>query len=166
MLLFKYKIKKETYCILTSIVDPISLSEIKALYWRRWQVELDIRKFKYDILYDKIRSKNHNSLLLDIECIRFISIISAIIEYIGNHKNNNHKKKIHSKNCLSLLFSRLLKLFIYQKDNSINEIAKIIGIIFDTVVEVIANRTNIRIRISPSTKWNANGNRYGNKGIT
>ena len=40
--LFKYKIKKHEYYILTSITEKITISEIKALYWRRWKVETDI----------------------------------------------------------------------------------------------------------------------------
>ena len=56
--LFKYKIKGNTYHILTSITEKISIAEIKALYWRRWKIETDNKKFKYDILSSNIRSKN------------------------------------------------------------------------------------------------------------
>ena len=48
--LFKYKINNEVYCILTSITEKISISEIKGLYWLRWKVETHIKKMKYDAL--------------------------------------------------------------------------------------------------------------------
>ena len=83
--LFKYKIKKEIYCILTSITENIIIGEIKALYWRRWKIETDNKKFKYDILRTNIRSKKINSIATDIECIKFVSILSSIIEYFGQN---------------------------------------------------------------------------------
>ena len=100
--LFKYKIKNEQYYILTSITEDISINEIKALYWKRWKIETDNKKFKYDILLNNVRSKNHNTFMVDIESVRFIAILSAIIEYIG--KDNKSRYKINSKNCLDQLY--------------------------------------------------------------
>jgi hypothetical protein len=77
--LFKYKIKDEIYNIFTSIIESITVGEVKALYWRRWKIETDNKKFKYDILRNNIRSKNYNSIATDIECIKFMSILSSII---------------------------------------------------------------------------------------
>ena len=162
--LFKYKIKKENYYILTTIIDDISIKEIKALYRKRWKVETDNKKFKYDILYNNIRSKNHNSFLVDIEAIRFVSIISSFIEYLGKDCIKS-KTKINSKNCLDVLYKHLLVLILYGKNNECchKEICRIIGIIYKTVTQIIKNRFYTRRRVTPSTKWNINGNRYERK---
>jgi len=157
--LFKYKIKGNTYHILTSITDKITIAEIKALYWRRWKIETDNKKFKYDILASNIRSKNNNSINVDIECIKFISIISSIIEHIGKEKLRENKK-FHSRNCIDVLYRNLLKAILYEPENY-EEICRLIGIIYKKIINVIIGRKSKRIRVSPSTKWNANGNRYG-----
>lgn len=163
--LFKYKIDEEDYFILTSITEKISINEIKALYRKRWNNETDNKKFKYDILYNGIRSKNYNSFLVDIESIRFMSIISAFIEYLGKNDIKS-KTKINSKNCLSVLYKTLLQMMLFGKNN-INchkNICRIIGVIYKTVTVIVADRTYTVIRISPSTKCNIKGNRYGNGG--
>lgn len=157
--LFKYKIKGKCYHILTSITEKISIAEIKALYWRRWKIETDNKKFKYDILSSNIRSKKNNSIAVDIECIKFMSIISSIIEHIGKGKLKENKK-FHTRNCIGLLFRRLLKIILYEHENY-EEICRLVGIIYKKIVDVISGREAKRIRVSPSTKWNANGNRYG-----
>lgn len=162
--LFKYKIKTHVYCILTSITEKISIKEIKALYGKRWNNESDNKKFKYDVLYNGIRSKNYNSFLTDIQTIRFISIISAFIEYLGKNSTAPNKK-INSKNCLEILYSKLLRMLFYggTGEHNYKEICRIIGIIYKTVTEIVKNRHYSRKRLKPSTKWNRYGNRYGNK---
>ena len=157
--LFKYKIKGNTYHILTSITDKISIAEIKALYWRRWKIETDNKKFKYDILSSNIRSKNKNSIATDIECVKFMSLISSIIEHIGKEKLKENKK-FNTRNCIGILYRKLLKALLYEPNNS-EEICRLVGIIYKKVVDVIIGREVERKRVSPSTKWNANGNRYG-----
>ena len=162
--LFKYKINTENYYILTSITDKISIKEIKALYRERWKNEIDNRKFKYDILYNGIRSKKYNSLLVDIESIRFISIISSFIEYLGKDAIKS-RTKINSKNCLDILHKKMLYLLLFEPNCEYKNkaICRIIGIIYKSVIQIIKNRVYERKRISPSTKWNINGNRYGNQ---
>ena len=157
--LFKYKIKGNTYHILTSITEKISIAEIKALYWRRWKIETDNKKFKYDILSSNIRSKNNNSIAVDIECIKFMSIISSIIEHIGKEKLKENKK-FHTRNCIDILYRSLLKIILYEPENY-DEICRLIGIIYKKTIDIIIGRTVERKRVSPSTKWNTNGNRYG-----
>lgn len=161
--LFKYKIKNENFYILTSITDKLTIGEIKALYWKRWNIETDNKKIKYDILCEDIRSKNYNSFLVDIECIRFISIVSSIIEYIGQ-TTLRQNTKINSKNCLKLLFERLLRPMLYYENNETTRkyICLVIGIIYRSVVDIVKGRRYKRKRVKPSTKWNINGNRYGN----
>ena len=158
--LFKYKIKKHEYYILTSITEKITISEIKALYWRRWKVETDIKKFKYDILSSDIRSRKYNSFLVDIESIRFISIISSIIEYLGKD-DLKFKKKFNTTNCIHVLYRNLLKLIFYSNDKV--EICRILGIIYKKIISLVNDRSCLRKRVKPSTKWNTNGNRFGNK---
>lgn len=162
--LFKYKIKNENYFILTSITDKISIKEIKALYRKRWKNETDNKKFKYDILYNNIRSKKHNSLLVDIESIRFMSIISSFIEYLGKG-NIKSRTKINSKNCIGVLYKKLLYLLFFGGNTEYvyKNICRIVGVIYKTVIQIVKNRRYDRIRVKPSTKWNINGNRYGNK---
>ena len=157
--LFKYKIKDEQYNIISSITENISIDEIKALYWKRWKIETDNNKFKYNILEANIRSKNDNSIATDIECIRFVSILSSMIEYLGKCKEN---KKINTSNCVSLLYKKLLYLLFYDNKNT-EEICRIIGIIYKTLVDIIEGRNYERIRLSPSTKWSKDGNRNGHK---
>ena len=149
--LFKYKIKNEEYYIMTSIVEKISINEIKALYWKRWTIETNNKKFKYDILSTNIRSKKHNSLMVDIEIVKFISIMSAVIEYTG--KDSNSRNKINSKNCLDQLYNRLLKIFLYgtDTDEENKNISMIIGVIYNVVTQIVKNRSYKRIRVSPST---------------
>jgi hypothetical protein len=159
--LFKYKIKNHQYNILTSITEKISIAEIKALYWKRWKIETNNKKFKYDILSSNIRSKNYISIHVDIECVKFIALLSSIIEYIGK-ENLRENKKFHSKNCLGVLFRKLLKIIIYEPLNY-NEICRFVGIIYKKIIQIVYNRSCIRARVSPSTKWNENGNRFGNK---
>lgn len=157
--LFKYRIKNEDYCILTSIIDRVTIGEIKALYWRRWKIETDINKVKYKVLSDNIRSKNYNSICTDIEAIRFMSIRSSIIEYIGQRECPENKK-INSNNCIYLLYKSLLKTFLF-KSNDKEEILRLVGIVFATIVVVFYGREYARKRVRPSTKWNRYGNRYG-----
>lgn len=156
--LFKYSMKNHNYNILTSITEKVSISEIKALYWKRWQIETDNKKFKYDILTTNIRSKNYNSFLADIECIRFVSIISSIIEYLGKG-NLKFKKKFNTQNCIHILYKSLLRLLLYSTDGE--EICRILDIVYKKIIDIVINRSFERIRISPSTKWNSYGNRYG-----
>ena len=159
--LFKYKIKNEIYCILTSITENITVGEIKALYWRRWKIETDNKKFKYDILRTNIRSKKINSIYTDIECIKFISILSSIIEYFGHKYTCRNNKKINSRNCLAMLYKKLLYVLMYDNKNY-TEICRLVGIVYKKVVSIISNRSYERKRISASTKWNEHGNRFGN----
>lgn len=162
--LFKYKIKSENYYILTSITDNISIKEIKAMYHKRWKIETDNKKFKYDVLYNNVRSKNYNSLLVDIESIRFVSICTAFIEYLGKDSIKS-RTKINSKNCLQVFYEELIYPILFGEDNERNykNICRILGVIYKIITYIVENRNYERKRISPSTKWNINGNRYGNK---
>ena len=56
----------------------------------------------------------------------------------------------------------MLRVIFYDNTN-IQEICRLIGIIYKKVTQIINGRSYNRIKKSPSTKWNANGNRYGNK---
>lgn len=161
--LFKYKVKGHLYNILTSITDTISVGEIRAIYWKRWKIETDNKKFKYDILRTNIRSKKYYSLSVDIECVKFMSILSSIIEHISEYDIfNKSNKKINSKNCIHILYKKLLYLLFYDNKNY-DEIGRLIGIIYKKVIAIVTNRSYKRIRIKPSTKWNEHGNRFGNK---
>lgn len=161
--LFKYVIKTNTYNILTSLTN-ISLKEMKAVYWKRWKVETENKKFKYDILSKGIRSKKYESFLTDLESVFFMSIISSLIEYLGKD-TIKMKTKINSKNCLNLLYTDLLYLIVHAHYNkrTKEEICRIMGIIYKFVTDVICGRSHERVRVSPSSKWNEHGNRYGNK---
>lgn len=158
--LYKYVINNQKYNILTSILDDISIGEIKALYYKRWKIESDNKKFKYDILREEIRSKNYNSLCVDIETVMFMSITSSMMEHISGD-GIREKKKINSKNCIHVLYKKLL-YYIFYKNTDHKEICRLLRIIYKTVVDIVENRSFPRVRIKPSTKWNEYGNRYGN----
>lgn len=163
--LFKYKIKEEYYYMLTSITEKISVNEIKALYQKRWRNETDNKKYKYDVLNGNIRSKKYNSLLVDIETIRYISTLSSLIECLGVYTIFK-KIKIHTNNCLYILYNKLLRVLMYAKnsDKYFSEVCRIFGIIYKTVTQIVPDRHNIRRKITPHSKWGINGNRYGNGG--
>lgn len=155
--LFKYIIESEQYNIITSITENISIGEIKALYWRRWQIEIDNRKFKYNVLASNIRSKNNNSIATDIECVKFVSILSSIIEHLGKHKCKENQK-INTSNCIEILYNRLLYLLLYDSDN-IEQICNVVGIIYKTLVYMVEGRQCRRVKVSPPSKWTKDGNR-------
>lgn len=154
--LFKYKIKEEEYYIMTSITENISISEIKALYWKRWGIETNNRRFKYDVLCNNIRSKTYNSFLVDLESIRFITLTASIIEYLGRNKDTHNTYKINSKNCLEKLYSKLLLSLIFNShsnDSSNTHFCNIVGIICKSVTKIVKGRSYNRVRKSPKTKW-------------
>lgn len=78
MQVFKYKIGNEQYNILTSI-EKLSIAEVKAMYWLRWKIETDFKKIKYDVLMSRIRSKNYNSFLVDIHCIKLVCMFPHLL---------------------------------------------------------------------------------------
>jgi hypothetical protein len=150
--LFKYKIKDETYCILTSITEKISISEIKGLYWLRWKIETHNKKIKYDTLCNNIQSKNYNSFMTDIECSKFILTLSAFIEYI-QQKYISSNKKINSKYCLHMLFRDLLSIIFYRYKTYSSEVARLLGIVLKTLVDIVCDRAYKRTRKIPPNKW-------------
>ena len=150
--LFKYKIKDQQYYILTSITDNISIGEIKALYWKRWGIEINNKKFKYDVLYNNIRSKTYNSFLVDLEAVRFITLMASIIERLGNNKDIHNKRKINSKNCLEKVYSDLLLSLIFKSPSNKsanNEFCRIVGIICETLIDIVKYREYERVRNKP-----------------
>ena len=110
-----------------------------------------------------IRSKNYYSLSVDIECVKFMSILSSIIGHISEYDIfNKSNKKINNKNCIHILYKKLLYLLFYD-NNNYDEIGRLIGIIYKKVIGIVTNRSYKRTRNKPSTKWNEHGNRFGNK---
>lgn len=151
--------KTETIYLLTNLIKhrPMTLTK---KYWDRWDIETDFRKLKYDILYERIRSKSEHQVMIDIKIANFIGIVSAQLEKFGKVKNGY---KINTKNTLELLHTQLLHLFIYKKKTKeiMTQILSIMNIIVTTVEKIRKKRRYPRIRIFPATKWNVNGNRYG-----
>lgn len=157
--LFKYVIEDEEYCILTTITDDaITIEEMKAMYWLRWQVEIDINKLKEKIMPDRIRSKNINSLLADYETIRFVEIISSYIEYICN-RNIDYNYKINTSACIDMLYDRMIKLVFFNKMFK-SKVKTILRIISKNLVRIIIGRSFKRRRNWPIKKWGRKGNRY------
>jgi glycerol-3-phosphate responsive antiterminator len=126
----------------------------------RWKVETDYRKFKYDILYNNIRSKTKIQLMIDIKILNFIAILTGQLENSCKVKKGS---KINTKNTTEMIYTDLLKIIMYKNMTKefLSKIYTIIGIISTTVELIRKNRYHKRRRISPSTKWNINGNRYG-----
>lgn len=151
--------KKEWVYLLTNLIThrPKTLTDE---FWSRWTVETDFRKIKYDIMYEKIRSKSEKQVMIDIKILNFIGIVSAQLENFGKPKAGY---KINTKNALELFHTHLIHLFIYKKmtKNVMSQVTSIMKIIVSTVEKIRKRRTFPRRRITPSTKWNVNGNRYG-----
>lgn len=155
--LFKYKIKNEYYYILTSILDKISIKEIKALYNKRWKIETDNKKIKYDILFNEIRAKKHNSLMVDIESIRFMSIISSFIGYLCKYIKSKTKLKMNTKICLDILHKKLLRLMLFGEKYV--KICYIFNIVCSEVVVIVVDRVCTRVCVKPKSKWCNSGSR-------
>ena len=83
----------ETIYILTNLVNKTRKS-IKRLYMQRWTVETDFKKQKYDILFNKIRSKTKKQVMIDILILNLNCLIIALIENLCKTDNS---KKINSK---------------------------------------------------------------------
>lgn len=151
--------KIETIHLLTNLIKHKSTT-LTNKYWTRWSVETDFRKLKYDILYEKIRSKSEHQVMIDIKIANFIGIVSAQLENFGKIKDGY---KINTKNTLELLHTQLLHLFIYKKKTKeiMTQILTIMNIIVTTIEKIRKKRMYPRIRVFPSTKWNVNGNRFG-----
>jgi NADH:ubiquinone oxidoreductase subunit K len=129
-------------------------------YALRWGVETDFRKCKYDVMYNKLRSKTEKQIMIDVKILNFIGILIASLESVGVI---DRKKKINTKNVIEILHNRLLHPIIYEEmtPEMLNNIFRIVSIVLAVTELVRKNRIHKRIRVSPSTKWNAYGNRYG-----
>ncbi len=160
--LFKYIIAKEEYCIMTTIMDDISISEIKAMYWLRWKVETDIGKMKEKIMPNRIRSENINSLLTDLACIRFIEILSSYIECDRN-RNLDFNFKISSAACIDMIYDQILKLVLFDGKFKAR-IKELLQIISKNLVQIISGRSFKRCSYWPIKKWGRHGNRYAKSG--
>ena len=156
--IIKYIKNNEKMYLLTNLIN-YSAKTLKKNYMLRWEVETDFRKIKYDILYNNIRSKTKKQVMIDVKIFNFISILLGQLE---NACKVEHGCKINSKNTIELLYTDLLKKFLYENmtNENMSKIFDIIGIIATTVELVRKNRYHERKRISPSTKWNIYGNRY------
>jgi len=152
----KYKPNHEECYLLTNLIDH-NVTSLSRYYWNRWKIETDFRKIKYDILFDVIRSKSKNQIILDVCIINFIGLLVSMIENLGKRYKN---KKVHTKNTIYIIMYKLLNLLLY-KNRNIEEIMRIIAIIISTYEILRQNRKFKRIRKFPSTKWNIYGNRYG-----
>lgn len=155
----KYLKNNEWRYLLTNLIHR-SAETLKNNYMLRWDVETDFRKLKYDIMYNNIRSKTREQVIIDVKILNFISILSGQLE---NACKTIPQCKINSKNTIELLYVYLLKLFLYKnmtKEN-LSKIYDILDIIATTVEKVRKNRSHKRIRLTPSTKWNIYGNKYG-----
>ena len=77
--IIKYIKNKEERYLLTNLIN-VSPKKLKNNYILRWYVETDFRKLKYDVLYNNIRSKTKEQVLIDVKILNFISILVEQIE--------------------------------------------------------------------------------------
>jgi hypothetical protein len=93
--------------------------------------------------------------------------VSSYLEILINFKKDNYK--INGKNCLEILVTDLLFFLLYKKKTKkmINLLLDRINDISLTLITCRKNRSFERKRITPSTKWNINGNKcqYNKKKI-
>ena len=158
----RYTIGTEDYFLLTTLLNPkITVDILAKKYWDRWTCESDFRKVKYDVLFNGIRSVTDKQVCLDIKMVIFIGILTACIESFQDLSKKN--KKINTKNTIDILVKKLLYLMLYKNKTKkmINMLTDIIDILYTVTTKIVKNRSCPRRRVSPSTKWNANGNRYG-----
>ena len=156
----KYIKNNEERYLLTNLIN-YSSKTINNNYIDRWDVETDFRKLKYDILYNNIRSKTKQQVMIDIKILNFNAILLGYIEYICKEKEGC---KINSKNTVELFYTRILEKFLYKNMTKENlaEIYFIFEIVATTVELIRKNRHFKRRRIKPCTKWGKNGNKYEN----
>lgn len=156
---FTKNINNQIVYLLTNLINH-NTKTLTDHFWYRWEVETDFRKLKYDIMYERIRSKSEKQVMIDIKILNFIGIVSGCLEKYCKPKAGH---KINFKNLLELLFTHLLHIILYKKITK-DIFAKILSImeIITTTVEIIRKKRRYqRRRVFPSTKWNINGNRFG-----
>ena len=53
--IIRYKIKNDSYFLLTNLPKSYAtVDELAINYWKRWSVEVQFKKIKYDIFYNNI----------------------------------------------------------------------------------------------------------------
>jgi hypothetical protein len=155
----KYYVEKEEYYLLTSFLN-YDIKTLSKLYWQRWTVETHFRHIKKDIIESKLRSKTHNTIQIDIKCIHFLGMLVSFIENLK--EINKTKVKINSTDALRTVADRILILMFYKNKSGTRmmKLLKIIDLIHNNTTNIVMNRTFIRRRVTPATKWNINGNTY------
>ena len=149
--LFKYKIKNEQYYILSSITEDISINEIKALYWKRWKIETDNKKFKYNILLNNVRSKIIIHLWLTLRAFDLLHYCQQLLNIL--EKTTGPDIKLTQNMSLSIIEQIPILVFYEKNTLDVNKrICEIVGVIYKIVTIIVKNRSYKRIRISPSTK--------------
>ncbi len=149
------------YFLLTSLKDK-SIKELSDDYWGRWSIETNFKKVKYDTLFDRIRSKTNDQVIIDIKMINFVNLLSSYIENMKNIDNKNNDKKVNGKNACDITIKKLLYLLMYKKKTKIimKSIIEIIEIILDVIVTAKRGRNFKRIRKMPTPKWYHGGVRF------
>ncbi len=159
MRLIKYKIRKETYYLLTNLIDKnkYGLEYLKDLYKKRWEVETD---FKYSKLYlslENINSRKINQTKQDVYVHNFIQIIDGFLKMIIDkyNKTKNDNYMYNKKNSLYICLNKLMYILFYKKftKKTIEKILKLTNIIKDSLVNIQNNRKYSRIRKRPASKW-------------
>ncbi len=153
------KNKVMEYYLLTSLKDK-TIEELSDNYWGRWAIETNFKKIKYDILFDRIRSKTFDQVIIDIKMINFVNLLSSYIENMK--KNKNKDRKVNGKNTCDLTIKKLLYLLIYKKKTKIimQSITEIIEIILNVIIIGMKGRNFKRIRKMPLSKWYHGGVRF------
>ncbi len=149
------------YYLLTSLKNK-SIKELSNDYWGRWSIETNFKKLKYDTLFDRIRTKTNDQVLIDIKMINFVNLLSSHIENMKNFDNKNNDKKVNGKNACDLTIKKLLYLLMYKRKTKIimKSIVEIIEIILDVIVTAKCGRNFKRMRKMPAPKWYHGGVRF------
>lgn len=98
----------------------------------------------------------------DIEIHQFILTLSSYLNLLATKLVTDKSKKINNANCIKKMCEYVLRILVYKKlhHTNVRKIAKLLKYISGVVYKVNNGRHFKRIRITPSTKWNAHGNRY------
>lgn len=167
----KYTINNNSYYLASDLTgENFTVDKFKELYHDRWSIEVHFRFMKYVTSANNLKSKNKLFILQDLAIIQTIYIITSYIKFLLSEVNKKIKKinknyEISTKDCIDHVLNKILYQMIFKKSTKKVKliINKELEIIAKTIYYNVEDRHYEHVRIFPSTKWNKNGNRFGEK---
>ena len=157
--LVKYTINDTIYVLGTTLTGKnFTINVLKNLYKQRWSIEEYFKTIKYCLSFKNFHSKTEIQIKQEIYVHMCITAITRILEEIykkNNIKINNKMKnhKTNFKNNINKVTNNIMILLLYDKTDSINQIIKILSILFTYLIKIRNNRTFLRKAIIPVSRW-------------